>query len=119
MTMVLFAIIAALLGIPVGALINALADDLPDTDRVSKPHYSDGTPRPVTAWSGILAYLTGHQSGPDGKRLSWRQPVTELVTAIVFGITGWINGFSALTIFWLGIMAILILITVIDLEARL
>ncbi len=117
--MILFVMIAALIGLPVGALINALADDLPETDRVGLPHYPDGTPRPLIAWSGILAFLTNQQTGPDGQRLAWRQPVTELATTILFGLTAAIYGFSALTIFWLGVEAILILITVIDLEERL
>jgi prepilin signal peptidase PulO-like enzyme (type II secretory pathway) len=53
------------------------------------------------------------------RRLSWRYPLTELTTAIMFAYVAARYGFTGLAFFWMGIVVILILITVIDLEHRL
>jgi leader peptidase (prepilin peptidase)/N-methyltransferase len=109
---------AALAGLIVGTLINALADDLPYTYLLRLPHYADGTPRPFIAWSGLLAFLSGKRAGADGVRLSWRQPLTELATAALFVGVAATSGNVGRTIFLCGCVAVLVLITVIDLEHR-
>ena len=43
-------IVAGLVGLLVGGLINLLADDLPYTNRVTGPHYPDESRRPALAW---------------------------------------------------------------------
>src|SRR5262249_19511441 len=53
------------------------------------------------------------------KAMSWRYPVTEAATALLFAETAALYGFLGMSIFWMGILAFLILITVIDLEHRL
>lgn len=158
---IIFVLVAAILGILVGGIINALADDLPFTYRVKRPHYRHGMVRPRSAWLGLSAFLTGHRTSPAivvlkhrnrhqphakrltrrgkrlmhphpyqgtplrptlslwGKKLSWRYPLTEIATALLFAYLGFTYGLSALTFFWMGIVAALILITVIDLEHRL
>jgi prepilin signal peptidase PulO-like enzyme (type II secretory pathway) len=50
-------IIGGLLGFLAGILVNALADDLPYRRNPGLPVYPDGTPRPIAAWSGILAFV--------------------------------------------------------------
>jgi leader peptidase (prepilin peptidase) / N-methyltransferase len=114
-----FVIVAALAGIFVGGLVNILADNLPYSLHIRRPHYADGTSRPAIAWLGLTAFLARKRSTPDGKRLSWRYPAVEVATSLLFAFTAVEYGVSAVTCFWCGIMAILVLITVIDLEHRL
>jgi len=112
-------LVTAVAGVLVGGIINWLADDLPDTVRVRLPHYPDGSPRQLLAWLGILAFLFRLRTSPDGAKLSWRHPITEIVTAILFAYVATAYPFSIRLLFWMGNLAILILITVIDLEQRL
>ncbi|MCL4875625.1 MAG: A24 family peptidase [Anaerolineae bacterium] len=129
---VILAFLAAAVGLLIGVIINALADDLPQyafqddpalPKQLRPPHYPDGQPRPLLAWSGLMAFLTGQRS-PAGdetfyNRLSWRHPVVEVVMAVLYGGIAW--GFheeSRLGV-WFIFLAILMLITVIDLEHRL
>jgi leader peptidase (prepilin peptidase) / N-methyltransferase len=117
-------IIVGIIGILAGGLVNALADDLPHYRRPRLPHYPDNTPRPVSAWLGVSAFLLGKRSSPGGAKLSRRYPLAEVATAILMILTlvvktndGWSDGFQMA--FWLAYMAILVLITVIDLEHKL
>lgn len=131
------ALIAAIAGIFIGGLLNVLADDLPHYNTPKRPHYPDGTPRPLSAWLGITAFLLS-QRCPPGEQptrencLTWRYPLTEIATAVMFFITvlrvdALANG-AALepqtfnvtqTLFWLYYMAMFVLIFVIDVEHRL
>ncbi len=115
----IFVFVAALAGLLIGGVINLLADDLPESGLLRLPHYADGTPRPLVAWLGLSAFISGKRAGPDGKAMSWRYPAVEAVTALLFAETAAEYGFSDMTVFWMGILAILVLITVIDLEHRL
>jgi prepilin signal peptidase PulO-like enzyme (type II secretory pathway) len=112
--------LAALLGLLMGGLVNWLADDLPQTYRVRPPHYPDGVRRPPLAWLGVTAFLTGwHVSPTSGARLSWRHPVTEVATAVLFAyVMARFPSPLTVIVFW-GNIAFLMLITVIDLETRL
>lgn len=94
------------------------------------PSYPDGTPRLVSAWLGITAFLFGKRVSPTGARLSWRYPLTELVTtlAMVATVTNTTDIYDnermpAITglqlVFWLAYMAIFVLIAVIDIEHKL
>lgn len=109
---------ALLIGILAGALINLLADYLPHTLRIGGPRYPDGTARPPLAWVGLLAFLTGKRSSPGGSRLSLRYPLTELATAALFVIVANDSATPGRALFLMGCVAILHLITVIDLEHR-
>lgn len=83
------------------------------------PHYQDTTKRPPIAWSGLLAYLTGHRRSPGGTKLGWRYPLTEILTALIFGIVVW-NWWGHERIgVWLIYIPLLILITIIDIDHRL
>ena len=115
----------AILGALSGGLINALADDLPYRRRPGRPTYPNGRPRPIRAWLGITAFLFGlRRPHPGAAKLSWRYPVTETATAALMAAAFVIMGRSpnaagGQMLIWLMYMAILILITVIDLEHRL
>jgi leader peptidase (prepilin peptidase)/N-methyltransferase len=115
----LFVFVAALAGLLIGGVINLLADDLPYDGSVRRPHYADGTPRPPIAWLGLTAFITGKRAGADGKAMSWRYPLVEAATALLFAQTAAEYGLSGMSIYWMSILAILVLITVIDLEHRL
>lgn len=122
--MLLNVLIVAVIGLVAGGVINALADDLPRRRRVSVPHYPDDTPRPVVAWLGLLAFLTGKHTSPTGVKLTWRYPVTEIGTALLMVVTVLVTDqdpevSSLQLVFYLIYMAIFVLITVIDLEHRL
>lgn len=117
-------IITGIIGIIAGGIVNALADDLPHYQKPQLPRYPDGTPRPVSAWLGITAFLLGKRSSPSGAKLSWRYPLTETATAALMILTLAVknNEGSANTlqvVFWLAYMAIFVLITVIDMEHKL
>lgn len=117
-------VIASLLGLIAGTIINALADDLPLRKNPSLPHYPDGSPRPVLAWSGLIAFLTGRRESADGARLGWRYPLTELLTIVLMIVTVQVTAddpsVDGLQLaFYLLYVAIFVLITVIDIEHRL
>ncbi len=134
------ALAAGVLGIFVGAMINALADDLPQRQNPRLPHYPNGHPRPPGAWSGLLAFLTGQREGPPIRippeeearyslselahleydtRLSWRHPLTEIAMAALFiFVVTYPFEFPRVGV-WLVFISILMLITIIDLEHRL
>jgi prepilin signal peptidase PulO-like enzyme (type II secretory pathway) len=55
-------LIAAFVGFVCGIVINVLADDLPYRRNPDFPVYPDGTPRPLAAWSGILAFVLNQRT---------------------------------------------------------
>jgi leader peptidase (prepilin peptidase)/N-methyltransferase len=116
--------IVGLLGLVAGGIINVLADDLPQRRTPRLPHYPDDTPRPIVAWLGITAFLFGKRASPNGTRLSWRHPLTEIATASAMILTLIVtadapNRDTLQLAFWLTYIAIFVLITVIDLEHKL
>jgi leader peptidase (prepilin peptidase)/N-methyltransferase len=117
-------ILLVILGILAGGVINILADDLPSRRNPGLPHYPDGSPRPLTAWLGITAFLFRQQTSPNGLKLSWRYPLAEISTAFLM-VLAYLSAaddpdMSGLQlIFYLIYMAVFVLITVIDLEHRL
>lgn len=132
----LLAAAAVILGIVVGGVLNALADDLPMRRTPGLPRYADGTPRPPSAWLGIVAFLTGQRTPPESspggagnpvpegdvatsRRLSWRYPLVEIALGLAYGAM--VLGFRderSLPV-WMVYVAIMLLITVIDIEHRL
>jgi len=121
-------LVAALLGLLAGGVINALADDLPHDRSPRLPHYPDGTPRPRAAWLGVLAFLTGQRAAPRApddppdappSRLGWRHPLVEIGLALAY--SAMVLGFrdEANLPIWMFYVALLLLITIIDLEHRL
>lgn len=122
--MLLTYLIVALIGLIAGIINNALADDLPHYRAPQLPRYPDDTPRPVVAWSGIIAFLTNQRTSPGGAKLSWRYPLTEIGTiagmVIALAVKNGDPDVSDLQlVFWLIYIAIFVLITVIDIEHKL
>lgn len=134
--MILEIVVIVALGLLAGGLINVLADDLPLRRRPGLPAYPDGTARPLSAWLGIVAFLTGQRcpkiSSPNPERaqptertcLSWRYPLVEIGTVILM-----LWALEAVyrrdevpmeqLFFLLPYMAIFMLIIVIDMEHKL
>jgi prepilin signal peptidase PulO-like enzyme (type II secretory pathway) len=117
-------LIIAVIGLIAGGIINALADDLPFHRPPKLPHYPDGTPRPLIAWSGITAFLLGQRKSLSGSKLTWRYPLTEITTIVAmlvtYSVKHDVSDVSSLQlIFWLAYMPVFVLITVIDIEHRL
>lgn len=126
---IILAVLASVIGVLVGGVINVLADDLPARRSPQRPHYPDGTPRQPSAWLGILAFATNQRdsratspapAGPTSPaRLSWRHPLVEIVSgaayaALVLSYYGDVRLWA-----YFGYVVILLLITVIDIEHRL
>jgi leader peptidase (prepilin peptidase)/N-methyltransferase len=181
---IVMALVAAVIGIVVGGVINVLADDLPVPQKLRIPHYPDGIPRPRSAWLGLAAFLTGQRTSPaaetvaedqgdepqaaeeqpaglqqpqaepieaqpaaplvqgetaeealpaepnpgvgtemparrPSRRLSWRYPLVEVGLGLAYAalVIGYPHERNLLA--WFVYMAILLLITVIDMEHRL
>lgn len=121
-------VLVFLIGIVAGGIVNALADDLPKRRRPQLPRYPDDTPRPLIAWLGITAFLFGKRASPNGAKLRWRYPLTEIATALLMVLVVVVTEDDRNVeqtmdtlqfIFWLIYMPIFVLITVIDLEHRL
>ncbi|MCL4236674.1 MAG: A24 family peptidase [Anaerolineae bacterium] len=129
------AVMAGLGGLLVGGVLNVLADDLPARARIRPPRYPDGSQRPLRAWLGLSAFALGMREGPSEasanpageglaaaprpERLGWRHPLLELTTGLAFaGLTLAFADEPALWA-WYVYVAILLLITVIDIEHRL
>jgi leader peptidase (prepilin peptidase)/N-methyltransferase len=118
-----------ILGLIVGGIINALSDDLPHYRPPRTPRYPDGEARPLIAWLGITAFLFGKRASSKGAKLSWRHPLTELATVGLMVLATAVasqdilepnSRMSAVRAgFWLAYAAIMVLVTVIDVEHRL
>jgi leader peptidase (prepilin peptidase)/N-methyltransferase len=122
--MVTSIILVSIVGVLAGGIVNVLADDLPHRRNPGRPKYPDGTPRPFLAWIGITAFLLGRRAGPDGSKLPWRHPITEIVSSVLMIVTiiatdnnPQIGAIQLL--FWLVYMVIFVLVTVIDIEHKL
>ena len=113
--------ILAFVGWVVGTLINWLADSLPEKGRLDRPRCQVcAEPRPVTAWSALLAYVVRRHRCPScSAPLAWRYIVVELATALLFGVTWLRTGASVTTVLSLFYGAVFVLILVTDLEHRL
>jgi prepilin signal peptidase PulO-like enzyme (type II secretory pathway) len=124
--MIVDILLAVLIGLLVGGVLNVLADDLPRYRAPRMPRYPDDTPRPPLAWLGITAFLFGKRAASlDSRRkLSWRYPLTEIATAALMVLAVVVsNSHDRMSdlrlLFWLVYMAFFVLITVIDVEHRL
>jgi leader peptidase (prepilin peptidase)/N-methyltransferase len=141
---ILLGLFALLLGIVIGGIVNALADYLPPQHEAAlaaddevdappeigeagapsptpplTPHYPDGTRRPVAAWLGIAAFITGNRASSDGASLPWRHPVVEVFLGLAYAVLVLTRPGDLQLVFHLLFLAILTLITVIDIEHKL
>lgn len=141
-------IIAVIIGLIAGGIINVLADDLPlrrsprlpvylSDEKKRAIHIPDENieeilskpdeARPPLAWLGITAFLFGLRTSPSGVRLSWRYPLTEILTMFFMVITVYaLKNDTNLadvgllqSVFFLFYMAVFALIMVIDIEHKL
>ncbi|XWX04954.1 A24 family peptidase [Aggregatilineales bacterium SYSU G02658] len=114
-------------GLICGVAVNALADTLPYYPFQRAFRYANDVPRPLLAWSGLLAFVTGRRRPaqfPQTPALSWRYALTELSVIGLFLLAysardtmpGANTNPFVLTLLY---MALFVLITVIDLEHRL
>lgn len=122
--MIILAIVYVLLGWLVGVALNHAAEILPKRQTLAQwPQCPECQSRlPFQAWSALLAFATGHQNcARCGHRRTTltRSVIVELALPIFFGVLFWRYGISLR----LGLVslytAILVLITVTDLEYRL
>jgi leader peptidase (prepilin peptidase)/N-methyltransferase len=115
-------LVYALIGWLVGVFINHAADTLPRRLGLGElPRCAMcGAPRALAAWSAIVGYLSGRRICLGcGKPLPLRWVVVEVVTPAVFVGLLWRYGLSVHLGFLSLYSAILILVTVTDLEHRL
>lgn len=115
------ALIFALVGWLMGGILNVLADDLPQGGRPRPPHCAHcGGQRPPRAWLTVGGMLLGAgRCAQCGARWPWRSVLVELAMALVvawlytrYGFTGHM---ALLSLY----LAIMMLVTVTDLEHRL
>ena len=112
----------ALVGWLVGVFINYVADTLPRHGRLGEiPRCAAcGTPRAPAAWSAVVGYLSGRRLCLGcGVPLPLRSVVVELVTPAIFVGLLWRYGPSVHLGFLSLYSAVLILVTVTDLEHHL
>lgn len=109
-------VVAVFVGFLAGILVNALSDSMPHERSPKLPHYPDGSPRPISTWSGTLAFLLGERENDEGSRLSWRHPIVEVFMGLFFGfiVMNWSN--HERTIIWMIYITILMVVAVIDIE---
>lgn len=125
-------LLAALLGLIAGGVVNVLADDLPAGHMPRLPRYPDGSPRPLLAWLGIAAFaLRLRRPRPSAldktlndnrqQTLSWRYPLVELALSALTMFTYSValdrlalSGEE--TLIYLIWVALFVLISVIDIE---
>ena len=109
-------LLAVVVGFLAGVLVNVLSDSMPQYRTPQLPQYPDGSPRPVSAWSGLFAFLLGERENEAGSRLSWRQPIVEVFMGLFFGfiVLNWPD--HERVVIWMIYITILMVVAVIDIE---
>ena len=115
-------LLATFLGWLVGVWINHAGNVLPARESLFQiPYYrASYTPKPIQAWSAIVAYLTNtHRCPKTGESIGIRPVLVELGTPLLFVFL--VNRYepTVYVIFLLLYTAILVLLTVTDMEHRL
>lgn len=128
-------LLAVLIGLLIGGVVNVLADDLPAGRKPGLPRYPNGSRRPLAAWLGVTAFAFQLRQAPDTRSnkseaicaargtLSWRHPLAEITLAALIALTQAVAieirlVSAAETLIWQGQVVLLVLIGVIDLEHR-
>lgn len=121
----LIMVLFAFFGILVGALVNLCADELPRWRRLRRAPFCPycEEPRPAWSWVSVLAYLRFRPECQHcGAPISWRHPIVELGTAVLFAFLWYWYGYgenAALLVLYTAYSAIFVLVVVIDLEHKL
>lgn len=115
---------AALLGYCVGVFLNLCADFLPAEPRQSPFQFprcsACGSARRPLSLAGVIADWAGWSRCPQcGAGRGLRAPIVELATAAIFGFLAWRYGVGVQFVFLALYFAVLVLVTVTDLEHRL
>ncbi|MEM7031295.1 MAG: A24 family peptidase [Chloroflexota bacterium] len=121
MTTLIFLLIL-LVGWLVGIWVNHAGTVIPAKETIWQPPYyrNSKVRKPVSAWSGITAYLSGTYRCPQtGQSIGIRPPLVELSLAILFLFLSIRYSISIYFVFLLLYTTILALLTVTDLEHRL
>jgi leader peptidase (prepilin peptidase)/N-methyltransferase len=108
-------------GFLAGVLVNLLADSLPTARRVQRPACPGcGQPRQPSAWSGIIAFVSGHRRCTQcGTPLPYRHLLVELALPALFVFSGVRTGASTITLLNALYATTLVLVLVTDIEHRL
>jgi leader peptidase (prepilin peptidase)/N-methyltransferase len=111
----------AVFGLLVGGLLNVLADVLPSKERFRAPYCARcGAQKEPLAWLASTGYLLRKERCPRcGEPVPQRHLLVELTTAIAFALVYLGYGTSGYTLLLGVYLALLILVTVVDLEHRL
>ncbi len=114
-------LVAFLLGVLVGAVVNQLGSDLPArrSPRLPRCPYC-GNERPWWQWLGVLAYVVGRSDCPScGSQLRLRRPLIEIGLGVVYGYLWMAFGPSPTLLFYALYSVVLALVLITDLEHRL
>lgn len=137
-----FYIVLFLAGLVLGTVVNWLADQLPllHVETETEPSDGDeepsqkhihleslrrpvcthcGAPRPMSAWNGLTAWLTGNRTCSGcGSHLSIRYPVVEVVLGLIYALLYGSYGLTPQLGIYMVYMTLFMLIAVIDIEHR-
>jgi leader peptidase (prepilin peptidase)/N-methyltransferase len=111
----------AIIGLLIGGVLNVLADVLPSKQRFQAPFCTHcNTRKAAIAWLATTGYVLRKEHCTNcGIPIPRRNLLVELTTAVTFAFVYYGYGPSGYTLLLSIYMAILILVTVIDLEHRL
>jgi len=114
-------LVAFLVGILVGGLVNQLGSDLPRGEILTAPHCSYcGRERPWLQWLGVLAYASGRpRCRSCGAAMRLRRPMVEIGLGLTYGYLWIVLGPSPKLLFYALYGAILTLVLITDFERRL
>lgn len=114
-------ILVFILGILIGAIVNQLATDLPARRRPQRPSCPYcAYPRPWYQWVTLPTYIVGRGSCPQcSAAIRIRYPLVEIALAFLFSFLYARYGPTLQFLFYALYTAILLLVTVTDLERRL
>jgi leader peptidase (prepilin peptidase)/N-methyltransferase len=120
MNPLLLSVLMGLVGLPAGALVNALADDLPARRRLRRPHCSRcRRPLPPGYWSAVLSLVQGGRCPACGHRTRRRALAVELACVSLLAALPWLVEPLPDVLIGAVYIAVLILVIVTDLEHRL
>ncbi len=115
--MPLTAAVCVILGLVVGPWLGLGVDRSVERERL-EPHLRCGTCRSTLGRTSLLPLRSWFATCPQGHR-SWRYPVVDVSAAVLFGIAGWRFGWSWQLWPYLLFFAVLIVMSVVDLEHKL
>ncbi len=107
------AVLAAMLGLLLGAFVNVLVVRIPREGRFGGWPRCTRCGRPLAFWQVVplIGWLAqGGRARCCGKSLHWVFPAVELALAVALGVFGWRYGFSV-TFWYLAFVAVVLVLT--------